>query len=196
VASNTSWIFAFRAEALAKLHLTRGRDLDILTLPESPSRVPYDLLVRVNGAGTLDTPEFGIAIEGIDQPLESNRWRSPLLRRFAQTRNRDAVRTTDQNLPICLFVFNIDTEEGLYLWLREPHVEQNGHARAYLSTSLPEANGNGQTAAFSSARFEKLDNAAIDRIVAAVVEWYRVRDRVLRHANGLADMGAPSYGKP
>src|SRR2546427_15159 len=117
-----------RAETLAKLYLTRRGDLDVFTLPESTRRVEYDLLVRVNGAGALDTPELGVEIEGIDQPLESSRWRLPLLRNLVQSRNHDAVRMTDQNLPICLFVFNIDTEDGLYLWLQEPHVDQNGHA--------------------------------------------------------------------
>jgi hypothetical protein len=196
VASNTSWIYAMRAETLAKLFLTRRRDLDILALPESTSRVGYDLLIRVNGAGTVDTPEFGVEIKGIDQPLESSRWRSPLLRSLVQTRNRDTVRMTDEYLPICLFVFNIDTEEGLYLWLREPHLEQNGHTKAYLSTNLSEANGSQRALATNGARFEKLDKAALDRIVEKVVEWYRSRDRLLGQVNGLADSDIPSYGKP
>ncbi|HEY7034725.1 MAG TPA: hypothetical protein VH482_25525 [Thermomicrobiales bacterium] len=196
MASSTSWVYALRAETLAKLYLTRSRDLDILTLSESTNRVQYDLLVRVNGVGTIDTPEFGVEVKGISQPLESNRWRSTVLRNLARWWDRSEDETTDQHLPICLFVFNIDTEEGLYLWLREPHVEQNGYVKAYLSTNLPEGNGRQKTAISNGVRFEKLDKVAIDRIVDKVVEWYRARDRLLRQANGLAENSVPIYGKP
>ena len=58
--SSNAWVYPMRAEPLAKLFSTRRRGLDVLTMPRSNSRGSYDLLVRVNGADTFDTPEFGV----------------------------------------------------------------------------------------------------------------------------------------
>ena len=194
MASSTSWIYAMRAETLAKLILTRRPDLDVLTTSGS-FRGGYDLLVRITGTGLSLTPEFGVLTKGIDQPLTSTRWRSSVLRSVVRLEDRDGARGTDQFLPVCLFVFNIDTEEGLYLWLKEPQVEKDGNSRVQLST-YPRASGeNGNDLGKSGAPFEKLDNDAVARIVERVVEWYRARDRLLQQSNGSMDRGLAAWNE-
>ncbi len=179
MAANTSWLHVMKAEALTKIHLTRRSDLDILT-PSRSSLAGYDFLVRVRGTGLLDTPEFGIEAQGIDQPLESSRWRSRVLKDLARQADRQSATATDQALPICLFVFNIDTEEGLYLWLREPIVDQNGELGTHRMATPFSVTSNGDAKVAAHAPFEKLDKAGLDRIVERVIQWHRVRERLLR----------------
>jgi hypothetical protein len=91
-------------------------------------------------------------------------------------------------LPILLFVFNIDTEEGLYLWLREPRVDRNGHTKVHLAVSGYWSDANQGSESQDSA-FERIDKEAIDRIVEKVVLWYRERDRLMSLSNGVLDKG-------
>lgn len=174
--SNTSWVNAMRAETLAKLYLTRRRGLDVLTVSGSSGRAGYDLLVRVKSADTATMPEFGVETKGTSQPLNSSGWRSNLLKSLmnAEYRGEGPI------LPICLFVFNIDTEKGLYAWIYEPIVESDGNARIdYALRHWPNDVRSGKIS--NVPPLQNLDNSAIDHIVDRVIQWYRARDEVVRH---------------
>lgn len=186
MATNTSWLHVMKAEALAKIHLTRRPDLDLLT-PSRSSLTGYDLLVRVRETGLLDTPEFGVETKGIDQPLESSRWRSRVLKDLAREADRQRATATDLSLPICLFVFNIDTEEGLYTWLREPIADENSESGMLRMATPFSVTSNGDAKAAAHVSFEKLDRAGLDRIVERVIQWYSVRERRLRQTDDASD---------
>lgn len=192
MAENTSWLYAMRAEALTKIHLTRRPDLDLFT-PSRSSLAGYDLLVRVRDTGLLDTPEFGVETKGIDQPLESNRWRSRVLKDLARQADRQRATATDLDLPICLFVFNIDTEEGLYTWLREPIVDENGESGLLQMATPFSVASNGDAKAAAHPPFEKLDKAGLERIVERVIQWHRVRERLLRQTDDASDRSVTTW---
>ena len=96
-------------------------------------------------------------MKGTRQPLENNRLRLRVAHYVGANGG--------SSLPICLFVFNIDSEQGVYRWLKEPVVSEDGHAR------LLDGDQQG-SARINHPSYEKLDEAALDRIVNSVVRWY------------------------
>lgn len=173
--TDTSWVTGLRADVLAKVYLTRRSDLEVITTSGSNGRATYDLLVRVKGTGTRMTPEFGVEVKGITEPLESRRWRANVLRNVERFSSPASDQKTDLDLPICLFVFNIDTEEALYMWLKEPVQDTESHSWTLNSVRRNHLEAVGQTNTLS-APFERLDDDALGRIVNQVVQWYQSND--------------------
>jgi hypothetical protein len=83
------------------------------------------------------------------------------------------------DLPICVFLFNVDSEQGFYRWLYEPVITSSDHAelRFNLETKPPQHPGNGSRGGVAETSFETLDDGAIDTIVHRVVRRYEARDR-------------------
>jgi hypothetical protein len=61
-------------------------------------------------------------------------------------------------LPLCLFAFTMENDEGFYQWVVEPIITKDG-PKLHLSTD---------------AALSRLDNTALDRIVDQVNHWYDV----------------------
>lgn len=166
--AEATWAIAMRAESLAKLFLTRSsRDIEILTASTLAEMSGFDLLVRILSATTSETPKFGVEAKGTRQAL-SGRQALPQFRKIT-----DKVHNTD--LPVCLFLFNVETEKGIYRWLREPIIEDGNNSR--LRTNIPSYPGmkgrHGEGG--DQAPFEVLDDAGVNYIFDRVVSWYKAK---------------------
>jgi hypothetical protein len=169
-----SWASAMRAEALAKLLLTERDDLDVLQVSQTSPRIGYDLLVRVHGTEVSPAPEFAVEVRGTRKRLDSGT--------LAQIVRNQLARNADADLPICLFVFQVDARAGYYRWLYEPIVRDAEHAELVKAIEPFGAMGDGAQQVAQSPQvigLEELNKHAIDRIVDQVVRWSRHRGRVL-----------------
>ena len=169
-----SWASAMRAEALAKLLLTQREDVEVFQVSQTSPRVGYDLLVRMHDKGSSPAPEFAVEVKGTRADLVT----ATLTRIFREV----SVRIRDVDLPLCLFVFQVDRREGCYRWLYEPVIR--GPDRAELVKTLDPSDqeierGCNPAEVPQSAGFAKLDGKSIDLIVDQVVRWSRLRGRVL-----------------
>jgi hypothetical protein len=158
-----SWLNGMRAEVLAKVYLTPAHRVEVIPVSRYSPGLGYDLLVRVTRKETSERPEFGVAARDTRQPLGTNRLIAVL--------RRAAGGIEESDLPLCLFVFNVQTEDGYFRWLLEPVVEPDGQARLVRAVDS-RGNGAGQDEAFG-----KLDDEAVRLIVERVVRWQKAKER-------------------
>lgn len=161
MSQDNEWLFEMRGESLAIIHLTRCSDLDVLKLSAGRRLAPYGLLVHVTNSETAGVSAFGVETKGTDRSLSEFK-KSSLVRNLYRQREGLTERLRGQYLPICLFVFNIDTEEGIYTWLVESM--PGGLTRLVTETEL---------------HFETLDEAGLNRIVTQVSAWHEAREQRL-----------------
>lgn len=169
--TSTAWVTEMRADALAKLSLTRRRDLSIFEVSRSTADMGYDLLVRVNGLAGALVPEFGVEVKGTTRSLNGGRFPAALRREVDVSRARLHEIVQDVGLAVCLFIFNIDTEDGVYTWLSEP-VDIKARVLAVSSAHPVVAPVIHQHQSLNGQEFKVIDHAAIDRIVEDVVRAY------------------------
>lgn len=169
MAAQDSWVNGLRANALAKIYLTRSDNVEVLPVSRYATRPSYDLLVRIDHRTGTGRPEFGVRTKGTRQPLGDKRWQRMI---------HDAMPEVEQSdLPVCLFVFNVETEEGFYGWLKEPVIDEvNGRGpSATLGSPGPAMGGANGTGVIAS--FARLDDEAVKQIMDRVVRWYQVKER-------------------
>lgn len=58
---------------------------------------------------------------------------------------------------MCLFFFTLEDDQGYYIWLKEPFINEKNLPKLRPSTTLT---------------LSKLDNAALERITSDVSAWY------------------------
>lgn len=171
MAADRSWANAMRAEALATLFLTRRSDLEVIPVASHSRRAGYDLLVRRHQEGKQGPSEFAVEAKGV---------RTRTMERAGRTRVQiDPDRLTSVDLPLVLFVFDVDNETGFYQWLNEPFVTKDGQAvlPAFGRSSSP-TNGH-PPVPVRLADLRPLDDSALDKILGLVAEWSSARDNLL-----------------
>lgn len=167
MAANRSWVDAMRAEALATLFLTRYGELDVLPVSRYGQNRGYDLLVRVGRAGRQDTPQFAVETKGFRPQTTGRTRRTPV--------QIDPDLMANVDLPLVLFVFDVDSETGFYRWLNEPRVTEDGQAvllAAGQSSSL--TNGH-RPAGIDWTDLPPLDDLALKELLRRVAEWSGAR---------------------
>ncbi len=60
-----SWVEGVRADALAKIFLTRRDELDVIPVSRSGQSLGYDILVRVQDEDASVVPEFAVSVKGV-----------------------------------------------------------------------------------------------------------------------------------
>jgi len=174
MSDDESWVVASRAESLAKLLLTERDDLQVLQPSFGFLGAAYDYLVRVAGRDATPAPEFAVEVKGVRGPADPEQIRS-----FIE-RSPGLVHPLD--LPLCLFVFDVDSRTGWFRWLVEPVVDAAG-VGALTRTVVPRRSADrpardpGGQALWHG--YERLDRDALDRIVEQAVRWSRAFKRVL-----------------
>ena len=166
-----SWVSAMRAEALAKLLLTERSDREVI---EEPPGVGYDLLVRVHGDAPALVPEFAVDVKGTRGRITNQKLREWLV-------NMHVPESAEQ-LPWCLFVFQVESLKGMYCWLHEPIVLENGAAiRSVWEPRSLTRDPLRKIATLPS--LSQLNGHALDSIVSQVVGWAKAQDHAeVRHA--------------
>ncbi len=171
MAAAEPWFIGERAEALATMYLTRRQDLDVLPLPARARG--DDLWVRLRDA---DHPNAHFLVEVKGILLSHPRSRQPVREQFPVRYTRRDL--GDRDVPVCLFLFTVDDEQGYYRWLYEPVITQ-GHARLRLDPRIdslpPEERQRQQVVVLS--KFKPLDDGAIDTVVQQVADWYATEPR-------------------
>lgn len=149
-----------RAELLALIYLTRRDDLSATRHPISYSS---DILVSLLESGRDRERTFGVEVEGVvsekDVRTHSARWHQRTLQ-------------TGQGaygiMPVCLFVFVMEGDQGYWRWIQEPAVHE-GRSDLIFNPNMA---------------LRRLDNTEppkaeeLTKIIAAVNAWYDSR-RVL-----------------
>lgn len=165
MAAEQAWYIAERAEALAALFLTRREDLEIIPSGRYDRNPSYDLLVRIKTQNPGTDMSFGVEVKGVRS--EKRRGKNSFLVSYAHTELLDA------GLPICVFLFAVDDEQGYYRWLLEPEIASDGNARLRFGLNTPHDTSVQGSRASVRSEFDPLTDHAIDSMVALVKEWYQ-----------------------
>lgn len=143
-----------RAEQLARMYLTRRKDIEIVNAPED---LGYDLLVSLlqNGenVGRHLAVQVKAAISG-----KSLKKREDAVQSESVIATMSHVR--DLPFPVCLFFFTMDDDSAYWKWIREPLFEEPG--RSKLSLNL-------------SSTLRHLTDDELDRIMTDARKWYELR---------------------
>lgn len=143
-----------RAELLALIYLTRRADLSATRHPISYST---DILVSLLEDGRDGEHSFGVEVEGVvsEQGLHTHNTR----------RHRGTLQAGQRAygiMPVCLFVFVMEGDQGYWKWLQEPAV-QEGRSDLIFNPHMP---------------LRRLDNTEppkteeLTKIITAVNAWY------------------------
>lgn len=140
--------FEHRAEALATVYLTRRDDL-VVNRVVSPAGAA-DFLVELTPEGESTGRVFGVRVRAFEHAVHGpDELKVPL--------SGAAAAVSDAPMPYCAFVFTMQDDRGYFSWLKEP---------ATTPRSGPGLK------AVREARWSKLDDGGMDRLVARVNAWY------------------------
>lgn len=157
-----------RAELLAKLILTRRKDLQLVSF-EDRQDLGIDMIIRMSnpqGAEELVAPYFAAQIMGVSDPLENEEAATKYASRNWKRRPAKSLWLC----PILVMLFTVEGDVGYYSWLMEPDVGKEDEP------SLTRV---------SSPSMRKLNNKAVDEIIERVREWFEaMSDLLVRHASG------------
>ncbi|MEW6127397.1 MAG: DUF4365 domain-containing protein [Acidobacteriota bacterium] len=149
---SNSFLLAKRAEALATVYLTRRDDLKI---HEQSNNYGFDLLVEIKNGQVATGRFFGVEVKRLPGHQKVQ------LLKPSQDEFRINLKPItfpkDIPFPLCLFIFNMQTDEGYYRWIKEP---------AFGADNQPLLKLN------QKSKFKFLDNKSLDEIIAAVNNWY------------------------
>ena len=150
--SFAEWFERERADALTTVRLTSRPGLEVRREPGSPG--PQTRTVVVRGEHGLPAGKFEVHWGGT---RDAARFEDP-----PASPPADGT-VLDPTLPAVQFLFNVVADDGKYRWLIRPTGGDGG-----LEDESGEAGG-----------WRPLDAAALDQIVAEVVDWYQAcRDRL------------------
>lgn len=143
-----------RAESFAYLYLSADKRLSVFQkYRERNSNL--DFLVKIKDRTFASSGEFGVEVEGV---LANGRAAAQSAVELPDVQPKRSH--ADSSIPVCLFVFFVDTSGGFYRWLREPVLD-----------------GAFQLKNNASVLFQPLNDAALDAIVTQVRQWYKYSRR-------------------
>lgn len=151
MAQNTTQLrfIAERVRALAVVYLTRREDL-IVT--EEGTDVGVDLWVTLNLEDKEGHRKFGVVLTGVWTAVTANHANKVL-----NPTMQKMLRYGPFSLPVVLFFFTMENNEGWYTWASEPVVLSKGEF---------------ELVQHGEASCRPLDSGAINEIVETVDRWY------------------------
>lgn len=144
------WYIGERAEALARVYLTRRPDL--LVKPEHKD-YGVDYIVEIMKNSRPTRRAFGVQVKARVAPIVVGAESSRTTFRFVPDSWMAEI-----PFPLCLFVFTMENDEGFYQWVVDPIITTDG----------PKLHLNVHT------ELRRLDDTALDHIVEQVNSWYDV----------------------
>lgn len=168
--ANQPWFVVERADALAALYLTRRSDVEVIPVSRYVRQPGYDFLVRITRPNLSNAALFAVETKGFRSFPRNGSAQLELDFALSEIQGSE--------LPICIFVFDVTTEEGRYRWLYEPVL--NGQKAPYLRLNdefVPHVSGdNGARKRISvHSPFEILNDESIEAIVDRVAGWYEAK---------------------
>ncbi|MBI1927987.1 DUF4365 domain-containing protein [Candidatus Poribacteria bacterium] len=153
--SKAPWFIGQRAEHLAILHLTRRGDL---VVTQASTDDGPDILVEISRNNKVTGRIFGVQVKASqrfrivpDNSLRGDEFKIPI-RAFSMPE--------DLPFPLCLFLFQMENDEGFYRWLIEPIVRTESRPKLLVNEENI---------------FRKLTREELDSIVGQVNNWYENR---------------------
>jgi hypothetical protein len=138
-----------RARALTMMLLTRREDL---LIEEVKDDIGLDYIVRFHTEGKEGLREFGIELRAVGTAVTKD---------HADKALRPAMQGVQRYgpfpLPVCLFLFTMENDQGWYTWVAEPVESKNGKPRL-RSCGEPDC--------------RPLDKRALKEIIERVDVWY------------------------
>ncbi len=150
-----SWFIKERAIHLAILRLTRREDL-VVTQPAA--EYGLDILVEIHKDKKATGRMFGVQIQG-SRRLRKTPVDSSGGDKFTVSAPIPLI-LEDLPFPLCLFIFEMENDEGCYRWINKPII---------LSDSIP------KLSLIKENIFKMLTGEELDNIVARVDAWYENR---------------------
>jgi hypothetical protein len=144
-----------RAELLAKLVLTRDKNLEAVPLSERAD-FGLDMIVRIHppiAHGDV-LPHFGVNILGTSIHLNDE----DMATKVANLQWQDRPGKSVYLFPTIVMLFSVDGDSGYYSWLLEPHV---GKDRMPTLTKV------------SPLGMTKISKKTVDDIVEEVKDWFK-----------------------
>lgn len=185
--------FAYRAEALAYIELARRADL-VVQQDVIYQDTELDFLVSIGRDGVPTDKRFAVEVKAC---LSEDSWikrTEGLLVSSLVFVEREVLALQHFDIPSCLFVYLIDTDEGFYAWITKPiltregkrslhYILENGLAQtpAVTGNGSSRSNGEGQSGVERrkilqlKVEFRTLDREALETIVDQVNSWYEAR---------------------
>jgi hypothetical protein len=145
------WFVAERARSLAAVFLTRRRELD---LEDSKEETGLDFHVRIVHDHRPTGKSFGVLLRGAMSPVTEANANKVLRSTVASFGSKGPF-----HYPVCLFFFTMRDDQGYSTWLLEPVITDPGIPKLIHRTE-PDC--------------RKLDDNALDHIIATVDTWYDV----------------------
>jgi hypothetical protein len=145
------WFIVERVHALAVMHLTRRRDLVVRDEPRDPACLP-GLSVEIIDQEKVRRGQFAVYLEGTKTAIDEEQANILLGPSF-----RDFIPYNPVPLPICLFYFTMEDDQGYFTWVNEPFIQVDGLARLQVHREP---------------HCTKLDRKVLDRMVQQVYDWY------------------------
>lgn len=142
------WYIGERAEALAQVYLTRRSDL---RAKQEDADYGVDYIVEITKNNQPTRRVFGVQVKAQIPPIKGG-----VLESLRPVPSTSENRVEELPFPLCLFVFTMENDEGFYQWVLEPVISDDGPKLRPNKTKI----------------LSKLDNAALERIVAQVNQWY------------------------
>lgn len=140
-----------RAEQLAYLLLTQKGNLTVFR-PESGD-AGLDFLVQITGRFSKPPQQFGVLVKGRKDFPPSNGHAAPSSLEVLGVKPNGSYQRL--RLPVCLFLFFMDTDAGYFSWLQEPTLQSQGGLRHD-----------------DSPVFQALTQEALDDIVTKIRGWH------------------------
>lgn len=147
---------ADQADALATIFLKRRADFQIYR--PGLDAIGIDLIVHVQTAQHLSGRIFGVIVKytAISRDIKKNGF--DISTRYLNI---------STNIPILVLVFTMQSNEGYFTWLYEPHVVDGQAKLHHVETK--------NTESLRLRGFQDLDVQGLDRIADAVNAWYDAR---------------------
>jgi hypothetical protein len=142
-----------RAKLLASLVLTRRKDIRLITL-DAPQDSGIDLLAQMttpvmNGQVL---PSFGIEVKGTGEPLIDEHSAT----KFANHSRKHWPFQGLFFLPIVVFLFSMEEDQGYFSWLMQPHVSKEDGPTLFRVASL---------------EMKKITKKSVDSMIHQVEQW-------------------------
>jgi hypothetical protein len=122
MSNEQAWYIGERAEALARVQLTRRKDLRVY---QELNHTGVDFLVEISKDARNTRRVFGIQIKGqVEAINETTQQKTEISDTYTNQMNTDVF-----PFPICVFFFTMEDDRGYYTWLTEPIITQDGQPK-------------------------------------------------------------------
>lgn len=150
-----------RAELLAKVVLTRRKDIHILDLGEKAD-VGINLIAQIMTpiVGLPANPYFGVQVKGTANPLDDNK----AANRMANHVVRDMTARAFLLTPIILMIFSMEGDQGYWGWVMEPFVDGPNNPSLHRTARM---------------EMTEISNESLDDLCSKVISWFETMGNVL-----------------